>query len=102
MSRCGRCDVPVFQDETGWYSQIPVADPDAPGLTFMDRAYECAGGGSHVRVRTRFDMEGEARQHRCPRCGAQPYFSCRTGAVRLTNLKHPHAERMALVGTEEE
>ena len=38
--------------------------------------------------------EALARTVRCPRCGAQPHFACRTAAVRWKSLKHPHAERV--------
>jgi hypothetical protein len=41
---CARCRrVLVDEDETGWYYQAPVTDPDVPGLTFMDRVHECDG-----------------------------------------------------------
>src|SRR5579871_2233612 len=39
--RCVRCDSPVFDDDQGLYSQVPVTDPEMPGFTFMDRAHEC-------------------------------------------------------------
>lgn len=39
--RCVRCDLPIFEDDQGLYNQFPVTFPEAPGLTFMDRAHEC-------------------------------------------------------------
>lgn len=41
---CARCRrVLVDQDDVGWYYQVPVTDPEIPGLTFMDRVHECDG-----------------------------------------------------------
>lgn len=46
---------------------------------------------------TRAEREQAAKQFRCPKCGHGPGWSCKAGTVRLTTLKHPHAERLALV-----
>ena len=54
---CTRCDLPVFEDDQGLYSQFPVTHPEMPGFTFMDRAHECgnppaphkAPASAHVR-----------------------------------------------------
>ena len=41
---CARCRrVLVDEDDAGWYYQVPVTYPEAPGLTFMDRVHECDG-----------------------------------------------------------
>lgn len=48
-ARCGR--VLVAEDEQGWYCQVPVTDPRAPGLTFMDRVHECDGKPHDARPR---------------------------------------------------
>ena len=41
---CLRCHrVLVDRDEVGWYYQVAVEMPEAPGLTFMDRVHECEG-----------------------------------------------------------
>lgn len=45
--RCVRCERPIFEGDTGWYSQEPTTDPEVPGLTFMDRVTDC-GGVPHV------------------------------------------------------
>jgi hypothetical protein len=50
VRECARCGkVLVDQDEHGWYYQVPVTDPIAPGLTFMDRVYRCGGPLHDVR-----------------------------------------------------
>jgi hypothetical protein len=48
-ARCGR--VLVDEDEQGWYFQVPVTDPRAPGLVFMDRVHDCDGKPHDVRLR---------------------------------------------------
>lgn len=37
------------EDDQGWYYQVPITLPEAPGLTFMDRVHEC-DGEPHVAV----------------------------------------------------
>jgi hypothetical protein len=39
----------VDEDDQGWYYQVPITLPEAPGLTFMDRVHEC-DGEPHVAV----------------------------------------------------
>lgn len=52
VRECARCGkVLVDQDEHGWYYQVPVTDPVAPGLTYMDRVYRCGGPLHDVRPR---------------------------------------------------
>src|SRR5581483_8743267 len=49
---CARCErVLVDEDDQGWYYQMPVTLPDAPGLTFMDRVHECYGKPHDARLR---------------------------------------------------
>lgn len=44
LRACTRCrKVLVGEDEWGWYYQIPVTDPAAPGFTFTVRVHECEG-----------------------------------------------------------
>lgn len=47
--KCRRClRTLVGEDELGWYYQVPVTDPEVPGLTFMDRVHECGGQPHNV------------------------------------------------------
>jgi hypothetical protein len=47
---------------------------------------------------TKAERELAARKHRCPKCNAQPYFSCvRYKGIRPISLKSPHPERIKLV-----
>lgn len=49
--KCTRCGhILVDEDEQGWYYQTPMADPEAPGLTFMDRVHECDGKPHEVSL----------------------------------------------------
>jgi hypothetical protein len=49
---CARCQhVLVDEDELGWYYQVPVTDPEFPGLTFAARVHDCDGKPHDVRPR---------------------------------------------------
>jgi hypothetical protein len=48
VTLCVRCTKPIFEGDTGWYSQQPFTDPAVPGLTFMDRVTECEDEHVHV------------------------------------------------------
>jgi hypothetical protein len=47
---------------------------------------------------TQAEREAAARRIRCPKCNAQPHFSCRRlTARRVISLKRPHRERLDAV-----
>jgi hypothetical protein len=51
IRKCARClRTLVDEDELGWYYQVPVTDPRAPGLTFMDRVHVCFQTGQPHEV----------------------------------------------------